>query len=90
MQISLIFEWLVSVAKSCSVNQKQMVWLVSIADSIVTAVLSFFVTFFAIILLLFTFAMAEILEDENGQHLYCETSDTGVELCEMREFSLVT
>ena len=69
-----------------------MVWLVSIADSIVTAVLSFFVTFFAIILLLFTFtfAIADILQDENGQHLYCETSDTGVELCEMREWSLVT
>ena len=67
-----------------------MFWLVSIADSIVTAILSFFVAFFAIILMLFTFAMAEILEDENGQHLYCETSDTGVELCEMREFSLVT
>ena len=63
-----------------------MVWLVSIADSIVTAVLSFF----AIILLLFTFAMAEILEDENGQLLYCETSDTGIESCEMREFGLVT
>ena len=63
-----------------------MVWLVSIADSIVNAVLSFFV----IILMLFTFAMAEILEDENGQHLYCETSDTGVESCEMREWSLVT
>jgi hypothetical protein len=65
-------------------------WLISIADSIVTAVISFFVTFFAIILLLFTFAMAEILQDENGQHLYCETSDTGVESCEMREFNLVT
>ena len=63
-----------------------MVWLVSIADSIVNAVLSFFV----IILMLFTFAMADILEDENGQLLYCETSDTGIELCEMREFSLVT
>ena len=63
-----------------------MVWLVSIADSIVTAVLSFF----TIILMLFTFAMAEILQDENGQHLYCETSDTGIESCEMREFSLVT
>ena len=86
MQISLIFEWLVSVAESGPVNQKQMVWLVSIADSIVNAVLSFF----AIILMLFTFAMAEILQDENGQHLYCETSDTGVELCEMREWSLVT
>ena len=67
-----------------------MVWLVSIADSIVTAVLSFFVAFFAIIFMLFTFAMADILEDENGQLLYCETSDTGVESCEMREFSLVT
>jgi hypothetical protein len=63
-----------------------MVWLVSIADSIVNAVLSFFV----IILMLFTFAMADILQDENGQLLYCETSDTGVESCEMREWSLVT
>ena len=67
-----------------------MFWLVSIADSIVTAVLSFFVTFFAIILMLFTFTMALLFEDENGQHLYCETSDTGIESCEMREFSLVT
>ena len=63
-----------------------MVWLVSITDSIVNAVLSFF----AIMLLLWTFAMAEILQDENGQHLYCETSETGIELCEMREWSLVT
>ena len=86
MQISVIIEWLVSMAESGPVNQKQMVWLVSIADSIVNAVLSFF----AIILLLWTFAMAEILQDENGQLLYCETSDTGVELCEMREWSLVT
>ncbi|MDC1450125.1 hypothetical protein N8477_05065 [Candidatus Thioglobus sp.] len=67
-----------------------MLWLVSIADSIVTVLLSFFVTFFAIILMLFTFAMADILQDENGQHLYCETSDAGVELCEKREWSLVT
>ena len=63
-----------------------MVWLVSIADSIIHAVLSFFI----IIFMLFTFAMADILQDENGQHLYCETSDTGVESCEMREWSLVT
>ena len=63
-----------------------MVWLVSIADSIIHAVLSFFI----IIFMLFTFAMADILQDENGQLLYCETSDTGVELCEMREWSLVT
>ena len=67
-----------------------MFWLVSIADSIVTAILSFFVAFFAIILMLITFAIADILQDENGQHLYCETSDTGVESCEMREWSLVT
>ena len=63
-----------------------MTWFLSISDLIVNTVLSFF----AIILMLFTFAMADILQDENGQLLYCETSDTGVELCEMREFSLVT
>ena len=64
-------------------------WLVSIADSIVTAFLSFFVTFFAIILMVFTFAMADILQDENGQHLYCETSDAGVENCYMRKWNIV-
>ena len=63
-----------------------MMWIVSIADSIVNAV----ITFFAIILLLWTAAMADILQDENGKHLYCETSDIGVELCEMREWSIVT
>ena len=63
-----------------------MFWLVSIADSIIHAVLSFFI----IIFMLFTFTMASLFEDENGQHLYCETSDTGIESCEMREFSLVT
>jgi len=67
-----------------------MTWFLSIADSIVTTVLSFFVTFFAIILMFFTFAMADILKDENGQHFYCETSDSGVEFCEKREWSLVT
>jgi hypothetical protein len=67
-----------------------MTWFLSTADSIVNTVLSFFVTFFAIILMLFTFFMADILQDENGQHLYCETSDSGVELCEKREWSLVT
>jgi hypothetical protein len=61
-------------------------WLVSVADSIIHAVLSFFI----IILMLFTFTMASLFEDENGQHLYCETSDTGIESCEMREWSLVT
>ena len=63
-----------------------MMWLVSIADSIVNAIVSFL----AIILMLWTFTMAGILQDENGQHLYCETSDSGVELCEKREWSLVT
>ena len=67
-----------------------MNWLLSIAGLIVNTALSFFVTYFAIILMLFTFAMADILQDENGQHLYCETSDSGVELCEKREWSLVT
>ena len=67
-----------------------MIWFLSTADSIVNTVLGFFVTFFAIILMFFTFAMADILQDENGQHLYCETSDSGVELCEKREWSLVT
>jgi len=63
-----------------------LTWFLSISDLIVNTVLSFF----AIILILFTFAMADILQDENGQHLYCETSDSGVELCEKREWSLVT
>jgi len=67
-----------------------MSWLLSIADLIVNTVLSFFVSFFAITLLLFTFAMADILQDKNGQHLYCESSDSGVELCEKKEWSLVT
>ena len=62
-----------------------MMWLVSIADSIVNAILSFL----AIILMLWTFTMAGILQDENGQHLYCETSDAGVENCYMKEWSIV-
>jgi hypothetical protein len=61
-------------------------WLMAIADSIILTVLSFF----AIIVMFWTFTMADILADENGQHLYCETSDTGIELCEKREWSLVT
>ena len=61
------------------------VWLVSVAESIIFAVMSFF----AILLMLWTFAMADILADENGQLLYCEKSETGVENCYMREWSLV-
>ena len=60
-------------------------WLLSIADSIINSIISFF----AIILMLWTFTMAGILQDENGQHLYCETSDAGVENCYMKEWSIV-
>jgi len=61
------------------------IWMVSAAESIILAVLSFF----AVLLLLWTATMADILADENGQHLYCETSETGVESCYMREWSIV-
>ena len=61
------------------------VWLVSIAESIIVTVFSFI----ALILLFFTFALADILEDENEQVLYCQTSDSGVEVCERREWSIV-
>jgi len=54
-------------------------WLVVLAESIILAVL----------LLLWTATMADILEDENGQHLCCEKSDTGVKSCYMREWSIV-
>ena len=60
-------------------------WLVSIAESIIVTILSFI----ALILLLFTFAISGILKDENGKVLYCETSDTGIEVCERREFNIV-
>ena len=61
------------------------VWLVSVAESIILAVMSFFV----IIMMFWTFTMAGITADENGQHLYCETSDTGVKNCYMREWNIV-
>ena len=59
--------------------------LVSIAESIIVTVLSFF----ALLLMLWTFTMAGILADENGQHLYCEKSEAGVENCYMREWHIV-
>ena len=62
-----------------------MMWLLSTADSIVNAILSFL----AIILMLWTFTMAGILQDENGKVLYCEVSDGGLEVCERREFNIV-
>ena len=61
------------------------VWLVSVAESILFVVMSFF----AILLLLWTAVMADILADENGQLLYCEKSKTGVENCFMREWNIV-
>ena len=60
-------------------------WLVSIADAIIFAVMSFF----AILLLLWTATMADILADENGELLYCETSKAGVENCYMRRWNIV-
>ena len=60
-------------------------WLVVLAESIILAVISFF----GVILILWTFTMAGITADENGQHLYCEKSKTGVENCYMREWSIV-
>ena len=62
-----------------------LAWLVSLADSILAAVF----TFIGFFVLLWTFTMAGILQDENGKVLYCETSDTGVESCYMKEFSIV-
>ena len=62
-----------------------LAWLVSIADSILAAVF----TFIGFFVLLWTFTMAGILQDENGKVLYCETSDTGVESCYMKEFGVV-
>jgi len=60
-------------------------WLVVLAESIILTVMSFI----AVILLLWTFTMAGISTDENGQHLYCEKSETGVENCYMREWNIV-
>ena len=60
-------------------------WLVVLAESIILTVMSFF----AILLLLWTATMADILADENGELLYCETSKTGVENCYMRRWNIV-
>ena len=60
-------------------------WLVSIADTILAAVF----TFIGFFVLLWTFTMAGILQDENGKVLYCEATDTGVESCYMKEFGIV-
>ncbi len=60
-------------------------WFVALADAILLVVLCFF----AIILLIWTAIMSDILADENGQLLYCETSDAGVENCYMRRWNIV-
>ena len=60
-------------------------WLVSAAESIILTVISFF----AVLLLLWTATMADILADENGRLLYCEKSDTGLQNCYMREWNIV-
>ena len=60
-------------------------WLVSIADTILAAIF----TFIGFCVLLWTFTMAGILQDENGKVLYCETSNTGDESCYMKEFGIV-
>ena len=60
-------------------------WLVSIADTILAAVF----TFIGFFVLLWTFTMAGILQDENAEVLHCETSDTGVKSCYMKEFGIV-
>ena len=61
------------------------VWLVSVAESII---FSFF-SFFALLLMFWTLTMAGNLADENGKVLYCETSATGIEVCERKEWSIV-
>ena len=60
-------------------------WMASVAEVIILSVFSFF----AIILLIFTAIMADILADENGQLLYCEKSETEVESCYMRRWNIV-
>jgi hypothetical protein len=62
-----------------------LVWLVSIADTILAAIF----TFIGFFVLIWTFTMAGILQDQDGKVLYCESSDTGVESCYMKEFGIV-
>ena len=48
-----------------------LVWLVSIADTILAAIF----TFIGFFVLIWTFTMAGILQDQDGKVLYCESSD---------------
>ena len=61
------------------------VWLVSVAESII---FSFF-SFFATLLIFWTLTMAGNITDEDGKVLYCETLNSGVEVCERKEWSIV-
>ena len=61
------------------------VLLVSLAESIILTVMSFF----AVILMLWTFTMAGISADESGQHLYCEKAQTGLENCYVSEWNII-
>ena len=61
------------------------IWMVSVAESIILVVMSFI----AFMLMFWTFTMAGILANENGQHLYCGKTETGVENCYMWEWSIV-
>ena len=65
MQISLIFEWLVSVA-----------------DSIIYAILVFILIIITVLLLLIT----SLFEDENS--IYCESFDSPMLLCETSDSDL--
>ncbi len=63
-----------------------MVWLISIFDSIITSVFSFFLW----IVMLWTLTMSSMFGTENGRQLYCDSADVGVELCKKKEWSIVT
>jgi len=65
MQISLIFEWLVSVA-----------------DSIIYAILVFILIIIAVLL----FFITSLFEDENS--IYCESFDSPMHLCETSDNDL--
>ena len=63
-----------------------MVWLLSIVESIVTTVFSFFLW----VVMLWTLTMSSMFGTEKGQQLYCDSDDVGVELCQKKEWSIVT
>ena len=40
--------------------------------------------------MLWTLTMSSMFGSENGQQLYCDNADAGVELCQKKEWSIVT